>query len=435
MFSGIKKSIKEKCKAVLGVTLLEQSLKKKDLQIAYLQNCLTSLKKELRKDAPAHVVFVCHRPQIWGALETVCKACLKDPDFRVSIVTIPNKKQLPDLGLDHEIYESEGADAYFSARYDCALCGYDPETGKWLDLFSLDPDYVFFQTPYNICRPAIYQSDVVSTFAKLCYVHYGMPFMGGTIADETTPADFFKDVTYHFMEFPEMETYYSQRATEFGYEKDYHLVLSGYPKLDTATVPREKGGNWHYTGENKKFRILWTPRWNTGEGNCTFIDYKEKLIALAEQDSRIELLFRPHPQAFLEYVASGVMSQEEADRYLQRYENCPNAGIDRSGDYLDNFYSADLLISDESSIIPEFFLTGSPIIMTSRETHFNSFAKKLEQGFYMANNWQQVLTVIENLLNGQDEKKAIRQDITAKEFYLPEKGAGHEIMQFLKTCK
>lgn len=432
MMNRIKETVKRKLKSVIGFTEIEQELEKKNLQISYLQACVYSLKKEMDGTKPIHVVFVCHRPQIWGALESVCEALLKDADFRVTIVTVPNKKQLPKLGLSHEIYESEGADEYFSARYDCVVSGYNAETGEWLDLYSLKPDYVFFQTPYNICRPAIYQSDVVSTFAKLCYVHYGMPFMAGTIADDTTPPDFFKDVTYHFVEFPEMKAYYSHRAREFGYERTYQQILSGYPKLDSASAAQQCTGGWTYTDDEKKFRILWTPRWNTGEGNCTFVEYKDKLIAMAEQDSRIELLFRPHPQAFKEYVASGVMTEKEVDAYLQRYACCPNAGIDRSGDYLDNFYTADLLISDESSIIPEFFLTGKPIIMTSHETHFNSFAQKLEKGFYGAGNWNDIEKIVGLLIAGQDEKQELRQSIIQKEFYMPEKGAGYEIVQFLK---
>lgn len=432
MLHRVKETIKGKLKSVAGVAELEKELQKKNLQISYLRESLYALKKEVGAQKPIHVVFVCHRPQIWGALESVCDALLKDPDFRVTIVTVPNKKQLPKLGLSHEIYESEGADEYFSARYNCAVSGYDADTGEWLDLYSLKPDYVFFQTPYNICRPALYQSDVVSTYARLCYVHYGMPFMAGQIADDTTPADFFKDLTYHFVEFPEMEAYYSQRAKEFGYERNYHQILSGYPKLDAASAPQERTGGWAYTAGEKKFRILWTPRWNVGEGNCTFVEYKDKLLALAEKDPRIELLFRPHPQAFKEYVASGVMTEQEADAYLQRYESCPNAGIDRSGDYLDNFYTADLLISDESSIIPEFFLTGKPIVMTSHETHFNSFAKKLENGFYQADNWNDIEKIVDSLINGQDEKLELRRSIIEKEFYLPEKGAGYEIVQFLK---
>ena len=432
MIAQFKDKLKNKLKSICGTIQLEQEIEKKNLQISYLQNCLFDLKNNIKKDGKINVVFVCHRPQIWCALETVCDALLNDSKFNVKIVAVPNKKQLSKYGFNHDVYESEGAEEYFMERYSCTVLGYNYETKEWLDLYSLKPDYVFFQTPYNICRPPIYQSDVVSTFARLCYVHYGMPFMNGAIADDTTPPDFFKDVTYHFIEFPEMESYYTTQAKKFGYEKNYNQILSGYPKLDKAGFDKKRIGDWSFKGDSKKFRILWTPRWNTGEGNCTFFEYKDKLIELAESDDRIELLFRPHPQAFAEYVASGAMSQQEVSNYIKRYENCPNAAIDYSGDYLNNFYTADLLISDESSIIPEFFLTKNPIIMTSHETHFNCFAQKLERGFYFADDWKQINDRINILVNGKDEKSAIREGIINKEFYMPPKGAGYEIMSFLK---
>ena len=57
-----------------------------------------------------NVVFVCHRPNVWGSLKSIYEECIKDDRFNVSIVAIPCKKQLPKLGLSHQVYESEGAE-------------------------------------------------------------------------------------------------------------------------------------------------------------------------------------------------------------------------------------------------------------------------------------------------------------------------------------
>ena len=48
-----------------------------------------------------NILFICHRPTVWNSLKTVYQAFKEDDSFNVSVLAIPNKKQLPDLGLSH----------------------------------------------------------------------------------------------------------------------------------------------------------------------------------------------------------------------------------------------------------------------------------------------------------------------------------------------
>ena len=147
-----------------------------------------------------NLVFLCHRPNVWGSLKTIFEACNSDEMFNVTIVAIPNKKQLPDLGLCHEIYESEGAEDFFK-DYPCRIInGYDYKTQKWFNLKKLKPDYIFIQQPYNITRPALYKSHAISKYAKILYVHYATNFIGNGVLEETYPQDFIKDVDTIFLQ-------------------------------------------------------------------------------------------------------------------------------------------------------------------------------------------------------------------------------------------
>lgn len=380
-----------------------------------------------------NVVFVCHRAQIWDALKSVCKACLEDEMFAVTIVAIPNKKQDAKLGLNHEEYVSEGAEEYFKA-YPCKVVqGYDYEKKTWIDLRELKPDYLFFQTPYDICRPKQYKSGEISLFTKLCYVHYGMPFMDGYIAEESFPCGFLKHTYFHFAEFKEMQKFYLERVGENPVHKHERVVLTGYPKLDgVEKYVGCESDSWHFKGADRRFRIMWTPRWSTGENNCTFFDFKDLLLDYVEGKQELEFLFRPHPQAFAEFIEKKEMTEEQVSSYKGRYESMENAFLDNQREYLPSFYSSDVLITDESSIIPEYFLTGKPVIFTYKETHLNGFARKIAEGFYWVKNWQEMETVLNKLKNGKDELKEKRRQLIAEAFYLPEKGAGYEIKEWLK---
>ena len=119
-------------------------------EILQLANENIELRFKLKKvlNEKINIVFVCHRPAVWGSLKTVYEAMKQDSAFDVKIVTIPNKKQLPELGLAHEIYESEGAEEFWQG--DNVISGYNSKTQEWVDLRNLKPDYIFFQQPYNI---------------------------------------------------------------------------------------------------------------------------------------------------------------------------------------------------------------------------------------------------------------------------------------------
>ena len=78
------------------------------------------------------VVFLCHRPAVWGSLKTVYEAMKSDEKFDVTIVTLPNKKQLPKLGLNHETYETEGAEEFWKGSD--VISGYSYERREFIDI-------------------------------------------------------------------------------------------------------------------------------------------------------------------------------------------------------------------------------------------------------------------------------------------------------------
>lgn len=396
---------------------------------------IIELKRQVKvlKNEKINIVFVCHRAHIWDALKGIYEACIEDGAFDVTIVTIPNKKQLPKKGLFHEEYVSEGASEYFK-EYTCRVIeGYDYENKKWFDLKSLQPDYLFFQTPYDICRPPEYQSSAVSMYTKICYVHYGMPFMDGYIAEESFPKSYLKNTYFHFAEFEEMRKYYVNRIEDNCIHKSNRVMLTGYPKLDEGHkyVNRESN-SWKYQGNNRKTRIMWTPRWNTEENNCTFFEFKDVLVDYVKDNDNIEFLFRPHPQAFSEFISRKQMTEGQVDEYKECYKRLENASIDEQQEYLPSFYSSDMLITDESSIIPEYFLTGKPIIFTYKETHLNDFAKKISEGFYWVKDWNEMKDILSKLEKGEDELREKRLEIIKEAFYMPEKGSGYEIKELIK---
>lgn len=426
-FLKIKKTIEQKSEEIKHILIdIQKSIIDQRNVVSFLKRKIRALSKD-----KINIVFVCHRPQVWGALKTVCDSCINDTNFRVTIVAIPNKKQMPELGLGHENYISEGAEEFFK-DYPCRVInGYDYKLKKWFNLKKLEPDYLFFQTPYDICRPSEYQSGVVAKYTHLCYIPYAFPIFGRDIEESVYPIDFFSKLRFIFVHSEWRKNWlFSRLKNVAGIRR---IEISGYPKFDDLRIYKSRKCNfWKHQGNNRKFRIIWTPRWSVSEGNCHFFDYNERFLRLAAESQDIEISFRPHPQMWLEMIATGELSESEIDLIKKKWQCSPNTSLDETYIYFDKFFSSDLLISDSSTIFGPYILTGNPIIYCYKTDDFNEEGQKLAKGFYLTHCWEEVVDRIIRLKNKEDPLKSVRSEIIRKNFYLPKEGAGFFVKECLK---
>jgi hypothetical protein len=376
-----------------------------------------------------NVIFVCHSPSLWGKLSPVYRALNEDPNFKVSLVAVPYKhssfssKEYHDDGMGDYLRHVEGVDP---------VIGYNKDKNKWLDLQLLEPDYVFFQTPYDSIFPPTYTSEYISAYARICYVpYYGIMIYKGSVDETTHPISFFKNVSLvfvgHQIEAKELVTRFH------GIWSSNQVIMAGAPMLDYVIQKRSlTNGAWNNEKVKGRMRILWTPRWHTGEGNCHFFDYKDYFIGLAKSGASIDLLFRPHPLCFRNFLKTGELNEHEYQSMLKDYEQLPNAAIDTSGAYEDTFLSSDILVSDMSSMIAEYFITGKPIVYTHRVDTFNEFGSKLAKGFYWVKNQLELDEVLSMLRRGEDPLKSKRQAIIEEMFYIPNNGSACVIKNTLQ---
>ncbi len=415
---------------------LTNKFNKFDDDIKFLLNENITLRFKLKKltNEKIKVLFICWRPSVWGSLKTVYEAMKLDSLFDVTIVTIPNKKQLPKIGLNHEIYESEGGELFWTGTD--VMSGYNYETKEWLDLRLLKADYICFQQPYNICRTDAEKSWVISKYAKLFYVAY-YAFIDckddDFINQDTTPLDFLKDISLYFVQ-NETEKKFITHRMEQANNKLCKVIKSGFPCYDNLINNYNiQDTSWTCKNENR-FRIIWTPRWCTNENNCHFFSYKDKLVDYCNNKTDIDFVFRPHPQMFLNFASTGELSEKEANEYKNIYTKSINMAIDNTKNYIPTFYTASCMITDISSVVPEFFLTGKPIIYCHRKSSLNSFSKDkgYSSGFYWVESWDDLKTTLDMLRNGNDPLKEKRQKLIKDHFYIPKEGAGYLIKEAIK---
>jgi CDP-glycerol glycerophosphotransferase (TagB/SpsB family) len=107
--------------------------------------------------------------------------------------------------------------------------------------------------------------------------------------------------------------------------------------------------------------------------------------------------------------------------------------LDETGDYIDTFIASDVLVSDISSMLLEYFVTGKPIIYTHRVDTFNELGRKLSEGFYWVENSTELQETLDMLMGGNDPLKFKREELIREHFYMPEGGAGVMIKDTLQA--
>lgn len=331
-------------------------------------------KRKYEKKEKIVVVFLCQYGPVWNKLKSVYEKMQNDERFENVLLAIPE-----DINnIDMKIYD------YFHKIYgDKVINAYDD--GKWIDLKNLNPDYVFYQRPYDQYLPASYRSNVVAGYAKVCHVAYGYQVTSTTEVSGMCKR-FFRNV---YIYFAENNLFYKKNVDRFkkSHREGIRRTINvGYPALEDFMKSKPENEI-----KDDKIRILWTPRWTEDKenGGSSFVDFKDKIFELLEENENINLIFRPHPMTFQHFIDVGKLTKEEAKEYKDIYDKSDRMIYDDSPDYAKTFWESDILLTDVSTIIVEYFLTGKPIIYCDTGAKPNYLFAEMLNVFYVVNTWEE----------------------------------------------
>jgi CDP-glycerol glycerophosphotransferase (TagB/SpsB family) len=145
-------------------------------------------------------------------------------------------------------------------------------------------------------------------------------------------------------------------------------------------------------------------------------------------------IFRPHPYAFPNFIEKGLISKEQFELIKKRFLQSSNSLFDSSRLYLDTLFDADIMITDISSIIAEFFYTGKPIVFchnTPPET-ISSEMKLILSCDYNAYSFKDIVLEVEKLSKNLDEYKIKRKQISSN-FFVNSKGSTKRINDIIEN--
>jgi len=381
------------------------------------------------QNKPINVLFVCHEPALWSMFESVYEAMENDSKFCPLVVALPYKHGTLPEGQ----YKDAGMFEYCESRNIKVVRGYNKGKDEWLQPATLDPDYVFFQTPYSFF-PQCWLVRQVAMIAKVCYIPYATCLFRGEVEASLHPESFFQHTQFVFKESIFSRDLFIKNLRSQGWLKEDNVILCGHPKLDYLINNNQtNNGSWKRGQQKDIKRIIWTPRWNTSEGNCHFFDYKDFFVSYCKENKNVDFIFRPHPLCLQNFLNTGELSQKDLSMLEIQYDQSLNMILDKSAEYKDSFLTSDILVSDISSMLLEYLGTGKPIIYTHRINVFNELGIKLSEGLYWVNNVMELKKTIDMLISGNDPLLIKRKQLMSEILYMPNGGSGLAIKDVIKT--
>lgn len=389
-------------------------LKNKILDIVSFQSLRRTyaIKKRRHCKNTIKVFFISQMPEVWDKQAGVFENMIEDKRFSVRILCVPKydfvRKCLTNDDEDNFNFLKNRYGEKFIIRY--------LEHPDYIK----KADYVFYDRPYNHYLPKKLDCKEVSRTSDVCMINY--------CTYDWDRKFIYKDFArYTSLWFCSNQIEYKRIKEAFAntkYRKSFNI---GYPAFQYYT-------NTKRTNEMKN--IIWTPRWSydEGVGGSHFLEYIDDIIRFAEDNRSINITIRPHPLMFDNFISQKILSIDEKEKIIER---CNNVGIkfDDNKVIRDTFDDSDILISDYSSVISLFYVSGKPIIYCPTDVSVTEDFKKIEKSLYVAYDWDSIEKCLESLIKGNDLKEEERKEINKKYFYYSKNCIGKIINKIIEDYK
>ncbi|MBR1684195.1 MAG: CDP-glycerol glycerophosphotransferase family protein [Clostridia bacterium] len=360
--------------------------------------------------------FILQVPNNWAVVESLYLAAKADPEVEPVILLMPEVDFQYYLRMTGVHPESvlRYAEGHFTESDRC-ISVYDPKSGAWTDPKSLALDYVFIPRPYDTYLPRPYRASRLRRITRVAYVPYSTPLMDDW--NLMYNMHFIRNLSLIFCEKQFSYDYVRARLRPTVRSGDTKVFLTGFPKFDLNTAASDtESPLWPRKKSRGIMRVIWTPRWTTDPrlGATSFFTFMEQMPRLARECESIDLVFRPHPLAFENFIARGEMTEDEVAAYLAQFSPEHHLALDTSRTYYDLLWSSDVLISDVSSMLLDYLMTGKPILFCptpagKTTTEDPRFAiRDILDGLYIVRSFEEIRQTLAMLQGGVDPKRETR---------------------------
>lgn len=298
--------------------------------------------------APLHLGVLVRQPHYWGALHTIVLAGQQHPDVLVDVTLL----------VDADPRAAERA-SQFAHRL--AATGVELHDEAWLrgNLHRLD--VVLCAEGYDIGRPeGLTSRELAATGARLVLSPYAQSLLG-----HPDNCALLFNLAVHNIAWRIYVASDEQRANYARYcgAGDTHVRYLGNVKRErllTDTAATEAASVLRAQVATESI-VLWNAHFDDPYGMSTFRLNASAIVGFFAEHPDRGLIARPHPKLLADYERLGGQAATAAQDFRRLCARLPNVHLDETVDPAPAMLAADAMISDLSSMIPEYQVLGRPV--------------------------------------------------------------------------
>lgn len=405
----------EKQLVELGITSTIITPVHEYLDIYAEEEIIKNKHKKKHNNFPIRVGFITQEVQSWDKTEPVYKTMEESQKFVTFLFIVPIM-DFTKMELTKKSQISTFKNIYQNDRIFLA----DSDT----DLSAYNLDYLFMTAPYDTYYPENLRSDHLVKQMLLCYIPYGYNGAYNFISNNTN-RNFFRNIYINFTDTQEIKNQFLRYFKDSIKRNSRKILDIGYPSLEKIDNIKPL--------ETDTGTIMWTPRWSYDSkiGGSHFFEYYYFMCNIINIYPDRKLVFRPHPMMFDNFVRNKIMSQKDVHLCKKQIQD-KGIILDEGNDIRTALQNVSVLITDFSTLIMQFFMTGKPIIYcTSENIRLNSDYSRLMSGIYIANDEEGIKNALFQIIENGDPLVTIRKKIIDT-FYNKFKGSTQRILDTIE---
>lgn len=345
------------------------------------------IKEKKQKNRIIKVAFIIYFTEAFSSFKYLYELLKNDKRFSVLLLCQPT---LENINKFNDSYE------FLKNQYPEATNAY--KNSEWYDLKKFSPDYVFYTRPYNPDYYEKYKASAVRKYSKVCYITYAYNLENcrDHNFNFVNNFDFLQDCAFIFSSTNYERKILKNRFLLSTFINSYPKILFlGFPRFDLYFLQKANQNN------NKVFTILYTPRWAShlkkANQASSFLEYVDYFYVYAEKNPDCNIIIRPHPLMFSHFIDNNIVERDYFEKLENKFKILGNIFFDKQKDYSKSLEKADVFVSDYTSLLAEYFITGKPTIYLGNLSLFNSDTKKMCKTFCLANSWEKIEYYIEKI--------------------------------------
>lgn len=352
------------------------------------------------------------------AYRSLIDKMLKDQRFRVKVWIIPDIRWMKvDTLTEYRKCIRDITGLYGKDVVMPAVNNPESDYPVFLNIFSDEPDVVFYPTPYDLSYTPYNIPNAMRYDVLPAYINYGFP--RNKYCEEV-----FKRTNYCNLWKVFLETQFQlDDYIKNGFVNGDNAVVAGYSKIDELydiTRKLDRTSSHTYNGKVYDRVVILAPHHSLEGGfNATmhlsnFLKYADFFQELPGKFKNILFVFRPHPALFFLLKQDRFWGEQKVEDYLKKIQQNDNLIFSTEGDYFHWFAASDAMIHDCGSFTVEYLYADKPCCYMLKsedeiDEQFNDFGKQCLECYCHALSEEDIVRFIqEEVLQGKDSRKRIR---------------------------